>query len=222
MNVQEEVTTVVGSDIKDLDYDSDEGGPDEWVLSYIIDNFYVTPIIKGKTFDMIKKENLPPLNANGLLNLMTAMNQKGQLNFSFRTQQNKNSMYFLFARKVENMLLIKNWKLILHNFDTNDLIDPCSFCACTPCLWKTFGSCMIELVRDHFDCTPTCRMSEEDKHHCRIFISYLSNRIRKGFTKYLLIMSTPKCVVDGAEDYYQQEQGNRNNIPNLRIHNEED
>ena len=101
METQEEASTVVESDIQDFDYDSDEGDPNGWVLSYIIDMFHMTPIMDGTIFDKIKKKKLPPLNSNGLIQLMEAMNEKSQLNFSEHTGRTRNQCTSCLLRKLK-------------------------------------------------------------------------------------------------------------------------
>ena len=221
METQEEVDTVVNSD-NDLDCNSDEGDPNGWVLTYILGNFYLDAITDGTIYDKISKKTLPPLNSNGLLQLMHSMNAKNQLKFSRNTVERKEAMYFLFATKIENMMVLKDWNVIIQNFDTTNLINGCNGCGCIPCLWNTFGLCMIQLVHRYFDSTPTFRMSEEDKRYCRILICYLANRIRKGFPKYLYMTSTPRCVLEGIERFYPQDVRNEIPIPNFGFQMEDD
>ena len=148
---------------------------------------------------------------------MESKNEKRQLIFSDKTSRNKKAMYLLFARKIENMIMMKNWKTILQHFDYGTLSSTCGTCGSFPCVWKSFGACFVELVQDFFDSTPIYQMNEHDRYNCRKLLYILINRIKKGYPSYLARISTPTCVVDGALEFFPQEAGNNIPIPNFNL-----
>ena len=217
MNTQPEVE-IVEAVTEDIDYDSDEGDPLGWVLFYISERFYVKPMPQAVYDEKLLEANkLPPLEANGLLDLLESMNQKRKLIISTRTAANKLASYLLFCNKVENMILMKNWKLIVDNFDYSQLGNDCESCVCGPCIWDTFSVCVIELIRDFYDDTPVFQMTDMDKRNCRTLISFLMKRIQKGFPTYLFMNEVPRCVVEGTIQCFPIEARNEIPIPNFNF-----